>query len=48
MENTLGGTLYENLDLLDRHPGIEVVGEQQIRIIHNLIALHGAKKEENQ
>ncbi|WP_321302058.1 3-deoxy-7-phosphoheptulonate synthase [uncultured Sphaerochaeta sp.] len=46
MENTLGGTLYENLDLLDRHPGIEVVGEQQIRIIHNLIALHGAKKEE--
>ncbi|MGH0053086.1 MAG: 3-deoxy-7-phosphoheptulonate synthase [Sphaerochaetaceae bacterium] len=46
MENTLGGTLYENLDLLDRHPGIEVVGEQQIRIIHNLIAIQGTKKEE--
>lgn len=46
MENTLGGSLYENLDLLDRHPGIEVVGEQQIRIIHNLIALQGAKKED--
>ncbi|MDD3057743.1 MAG: 3-deoxy-7-phosphoheptulonate synthase [Sphaerochaeta sp.] len=46
VENTLGGTLYENLDLLDRHPSIQVVGEQQIRIIHNLIALPGAKKED--
>ena len=46
MENTLGGTLLENLDLLDRHSSIQVVGEQQIRIIHNLIGLPGAKKED--
>lgn len=45
VENTLGGTIYENLDLLDRHPGVQVVGEQQIRIMHNLITLPGAKKE---
>jgi prephenate dehydratase len=45
LENTLGGTIYENLDLLDRHQAIQVVGEQQIRIIHNLIGLPGSKKE---
>ncbi|MFA5447074.1 MAG: 3-deoxy-7-phosphoheptulonate synthase [Sphaerochaeta sp.] len=42
VENTLGGTILENLDLLDRHRAIEVVGEQQVRIIHNLIGLPGA------
>lgn len=42
LENTLGGTIYENLDLLDRHQAIQVVGEQQIRIIHNLIGLPGS------
>jgi len=46
VENTLGGTILENLDLLDRHRAIEVVGEQQIRIIHNLIGLPGSKIEE--
>lgn len=46
MENTLGGTLLENLDLLDRHPSIQVVGEQQIRIIHNLIGLPSATKQD--
>ncbi|MGE4583045.1 MAG: 3-deoxy-7-phosphoheptulonate synthase [Sphaerochaeta sp.] len=46
VENTLGGTIYENLDLLDRHEAIQVVGEQQVRIIHNLIALPGTKKEQ--
>lgn len=45
LENTLGGTIYENLDLLDRHPAIQVVGEQQIRIIHNLIGLPGSRME---
>ncbi len=45
VENTLGGTISENLDLLDRHPGIQVVGEQQIRIIHNLIGIPGSCKE---
>lgn len=46
VENTLGGTILENLDLLDRHRAIEVVGEQQIRIIHNLIGLPGSKVED--
>lgn len=46
LENTLGGTIYENLDLLDRHQAVQVVGEQQIRIIHNLIGLPGSKKED--
>ncbi len=46
VENTLGGTILENLDLLDRHRAIEVVGEQQIRIIHNLIGVPGSKIEE--
>ncbi len=46
VENTLGGTILENLDLLDRHRAIEVVGEQQIRIIHNLIGMPGATIEQ--
>ncbi|MFA6688076.1 MAG: 3-deoxy-7-phosphoheptulonate synthase [Sphaerochaetaceae bacterium] len=45
VENTLGGTINDTLDLLNSHPGIEVVGEQQVRIIHNLIALPGAEFE---
>lgn len=43
LENTLGGTIHENLDLLDRYPSIQVVGEQQVRIIHNLIGLAEAR-----
>ena len=46
IENTLGGTILENLDLLERYNEIEVVGEQQIRIVHNLIGLAGTKLEE--
>ncbi len=42
VENTLGGTINDTLDLLNSHPGLTVVGEQQVRIIHNLIALPGA------
>ncbi len=41
VENTLGGTIYDNIDLMISHPGIQVVGEQQVRIIHNLIVLPG-------
>ena len=41
VENTLGGTISENLDQLERNDEIEVVGEQQIRIVHNLIGLAG-------
>ena len=46
LENTLGGTIFDTLDLLDRYPDIQVVGEQQIRIVHNLIALPGTKIED--
>lgn len=42
VENTLGGTINETLDLLNSHPDLTVVGEKQIRIVHNLIGLPGA------
>ncbi|MDY4610091.1 MAG: 3-deoxy-7-phosphoheptulonate synthase [Sphaerochaetaceae bacterium] len=46
VENTLGGTINDTLDLLNSHPGITVVGEQQVRIIHNLIVLPGTAFEQ--
>ncbi len=42
VENTLGGTINETLDLLHSHPDLTVVGEKQIRVIHNLIGLPGS------
>jgi len=42
VENTLGGTINETLDLLYSHPDLTVVGEKQIRILHNLIGLPGS------
>ncbi|MGI6480575.1 MAG: 3-deoxy-7-phosphoheptulonate synthase [Sphaerochaetaceae bacterium] len=42
VENTLGGTINETLDLLHSHPNLTVVGEKQIRVIHNLIGLPGS------
>lgn len=39
VENTLGGTINETLDLLLRYPNVTVVGEKQIRISHQLIGL---------
>ncbi|MHC1691664.1 MAG: 3-deoxy-7-phosphoheptulonate synthase [Sphaerochaetaceae bacterium] len=41
VENTLGGTINENLDLLNSYPDITVVGEKQIRVVHNLIGIPG-------
>ncbi len=46
VENTLGGTIYDNLDLLAIHPELTVVGEQQVRVMHNLIVVPGAKMED--
>ncbi|MFA6890872.1 MAG: 3-deoxy-7-phosphoheptulonate synthase [Sphaerochaetaceae bacterium] len=46
VENTLGGTIYDTLDQLALHQGIKVVGEQQIRIIHNLIVIPGTDLED--
>ncbi|PKL27339.1 MAG: phospho-2-dehydro-3-deoxyheptonate aldolase [Spirochaetae bacterium HGW-Spirochaetae-2] len=41
VENTLGGTINETLDLLNSHPDLTVVGEKQLRIMHNLIGIPG-------
>jgi len=46
IENTLGGTILENIDLLGEFPGLTVVGEQQVRVIHNLIVNPGTKIED--
>ncbi|MDD7202506.1 MAG: 3-deoxy-7-phosphoheptulonate synthase [Sphaerochaetaceae bacterium] len=43
VENTLGGTVNGTIDLLTRFPNIQVVGEQQIRINHDLIVVPGAQ-----
>lgn len=40
-ENSLAGTIHEVLDLLLQYRDIQIVGEQKIRIVHNLIALPG-------
>ncbi len=45
IENSLAGTIYENLDLLQQFPDITIAGEQKIRIVHNLIAPEGATLE---
>jgi 3-deoxy-7-phosphoheptulonate synthase len=45
IENSLAGTIYENLDLLQQYPDITIVGEQKIRIVHNLISVEGADLE---
>ncbi|HVP18146.1 MAG TPA: 3-deoxy-7-phosphoheptulonate synthase [Spirochaetia bacterium] len=39
IENSLTGSIHQNYDLLLQFPDIRIVGEQKIRIEHNLIAL---------
>ncbi len=46
IENTLGGTIGDNIDLLTRYPNITIVGEVQVRIIHNLIVNPGTRMED--
>lgn len=43
VENTLGGTIFDTLDLLNIHPELTVAGEQKIRVVHNLIVNPGTK-----
>ena len=45
IENSLAGTIYENLDLLQQYPDITIVGDQKVRIVHSLIALPGSSIE---
>lgn len=42
IENSLGGTINENIDLLLRYPDIAIVGEYKLRIVHNLIGIPGS------
>jgi prephenate dehydratase len=44
MENTLAGSVYENLDLLLAN-NLHIVGEVSLRIVHNLIALPGTTRQ---
>ena len=46
VENTLGGTIVDNIDLLGRYPNITIVGEVQVRVIHDLIVNPGVTMEE--
>jgi 3-deoxy-7-phosphoheptulonate synthase len=46
IENSLTGSIHENYDLLLQYPDIHIVGEQKIRIVHNLIGLPGTRFED--
>ncbi len=45
VENSLAGTINENIDLLLRYPDIAVTGEYRLRIKHNLIGFKGSSVE---
>jgi 3-deoxy-7-phosphoheptulonate synthase len=46
IENSLTGSIHENYDLLLQYPDLRIIGEQKIRIVHNLIGLAGTPLEE--
>jgi len=45
IENTLAGSVYENMDLLLAN-NLHIVGEVSLRIVHNLIALEGTTRRQ--
>ncbi len=45
IENTLGGSVHDNYDLILRYPDIFINGEERIKIEHNLIVNKGVKLE---
>jgi len=44
IENTLAGSIYENYDLLLEHD-LHIVGEVNLRIVHNLLAFAGTTRK---
>ena len=46
VENALGGAVYDPLDLIKTHSELKVVGETQVRVVHNLIGFPGTKIED--
>ena len=43
IENTIGGTIHQNYDLLLRHE-LPIVGEVKLAVVHNLLALEGTTR----
>ncbi len=45
IENTIGGTIHQNYDLLLAHE-LPIVGEVKLPVVHNLLALEGTTREQ--
>jgi prephenate dehydratase len=45
VENSIGGTIHRNYDLLVEHE-LPIVGEVELRVVHNLLASHGTTFEQ--